>query len=218
MPVEYTEVSIHRSVLIDVSGAAGTRSIPTALQEGYSVTGSPSFPDFEREKITLPSAELFVRVVEGHVPQQELTFTMTNSNEGLFRAARRPVNRLGATRDALTAGQPQVRFREIMERSGDGNRRLFERVYRGAVQEPAASYADGGITTWEITMPNVVYARLAYSDWLPANGDLPATFEDEDPATNPDLVFLADVATARYITSVDYLEGIRRLLGTEAVA
>lgn len=214
MPLGYNEISIHRAVIIDVSGATGARSLPTALQEGYSVVGSPTFPDFEREDIDLPAANGFARVVKGHVPKQELTFTMSSANEGLFRAARRPVNRLGATIATLTAGQPQVRFREIMERDPDGYRRLFERVYRGAIRSPIPSYSDGGITNWEVTMPHVVYYREAYTDYLEANADLPATFESEDPGENPDLVFLADIATGRYIIGgVDIHEGERRLLG-----
>lgn len=214
MPVEYSEISIHRSVIIDVSGAAGTRSLPTALEEGFSVVGTPAFPLFLNDNIELPHAVGFVRAVRGTIPIQELTFTMNTSNEGLWRAARRPYQRIGAAIATLVAGEPQIRFRDIIQQSATRRLRVVERVYRGAVDPPLPSYSDNGITTYDIAMRDVLYAREAETDWMPANGNLPDSFENEDPAANPDLIFLADKLTDRLIVNgVDEKQGILNLLG-----
>ena len=217
MPVEYSEISIHRAVLIDVAGAAGTRSLPTALEEGFSIVGTPSFPTFAKENIELPHAVGYIRTVRGTVPVQELTFTMNTSNEGLWRAARRPYQRIGAAIATLVAGEPQIRFREITQQSTTQRLRVTERVLRGAVDPPLPSYSDNGITTYDIAMRDVLYLREARSDWLPANGNLPDSFESEDPAANPDLIFLGDKLTDRYIVNgIDENQGILNLLGVAA--
>ena len=230
MAIGYTEYSIHRAVVIDVDGVyvpSGVElGLASILDEGYSIAGTPSFPDGEREYNALPGAEGFVRQVPGMVPIQELTFTTNMSNAGLFRAARRPYELLGQTlASAAVNTQPQITFNEVIERvlntdpAGNRQRRLFQRVYRGRVRSPIPSYQENGVTQYEVTLPDVVYIREAETPWLTPNNqgeyELPANFVED--LNNPSQLFLMDKELGRYITNgYDEFAGLRGLLGLAA--